>query len=81
MIAYDASTTADGMQRLRRWYAWFVRRAPRIRDLLYVGFSLLTIVAAGRVRRRRLAARRDWFVLGAGIVASRRAVVAPAVTR
>jgi signal transduction histidine kinase len=59
------------MQWLRRWYGWFVQRAPRIRDLMYIGFSLLTIVlqaTAGTGRGGWQA--RDWFVLGLGIVAS-----------
>jgi signal transduction histidine kinase len=57
------------MQRLRRWYAWFIRRAPRIRDLLYVGFSGLTIVlqAAGGKPGWHPS---DWLVIGLGAVAS-----------
>jgi signal transduction histidine kinase len=58
------------MQWLRRWYAWFVQRAPRIRDLMYIGFSLLTIVAQAVSGTRGGWQARDWFVLGAGIVAS-----------
>jgi signal transduction histidine kinase len=57
------------MQRLRRWYAWFIRRAPRIRDVLYVLFSLLTIVAQASSGRPGWHAG-DWTVLGVGIVAS-----------
>ncbi len=60
---------ADGMQRLRRWYAWFVRRAPRFRDLMFIGFSLLTIVAQAAAGRGGWDGR-GWFVLGVGIVAS-----------
>lgn len=58
------------MQRLRRWYAWFVRRAPRIRDLMYVGFSLLTIVLQATSNGRPGWAGSDWFVLGLGGIAS-----------
>jgi signal transduction histidine kinase len=61
---------ADGMQWLRRLYTWFVQRAPRIRDLMYIGFSLLTIVAQAASGTRGGWQARDWFVLGAGIVAS-----------
>ncbi|GAA1591858.1 histidine kinase [Kribbella sancticallisti] len=57
------------MQRLRRWYAWFVRRAPRFRDLTFIGFSLLTIVAQAASGGNGWQTR-DWFVLAAGIVAS-----------
>ena len=57
------------MQRLRRWYAWFVRRAPRFRDLMFIGFSLLTIVAQAASGHGGWGGR-DWFVLGAGVVAS-----------
>jgi signal transduction histidine kinase len=57
------------MQWLRRWYAWFVRRAPRIRDLMFIGFSLLTIVAQASSGRAGWGTR-SWFVLAAGIVAS-----------
>ena len=57
------------MQRLRRWYAWFVRRAPRFRDLMFIGFSLLTIVAQAASGGGGWGPR-DWFVLGAGAVAS-----------
>src|SRR5688500_9119086 len=58
------------MQRLRRWYAWFVRHAPRLRDLMYVGFSLLTIVLQATSNGRPGWAGSDWFVLGLGAVAS-----------
>lgn len=58
------------MQRLRRWYAWFVRHAPRLRDLMYVGFSLLTIVLQATSTGRPGWAGSDWFVLGLGAVAS-----------
>ena len=57
------------MRRLRRWYAWWVRHAPRLRDFLYVAFSLLTIVlqaASGSGGWNP----KDWYTLGAGIVAS-----------
>ena len=57
------------MGRLRRWYAWFIRRAPRIRDLMFIGFSLLTIVAQSASGRAGWDAR-DWVVLSVGIVAS-----------
>lgn len=57
------------MQRLRRWYAWFVRHAPRFRDLMYVGFSLLTIVAQATSGKPGWHPS-DWLVLGLGIVAS-----------
>ncbi|TDW18814.1 sensor histidine kinase [Kribbella kalugense] len=56
------------MRRLRRWYAWWVRHAPRLRDILYVGFSLLTIVAQAASGGGWSA--KDWYVLGAGVVAS-----------
>lgn len=56
------------MGRLRRWYAWWVRHAPRLRDILYVCFSLLTIVAQAAAGGNWDA--KDWYVLGAGIVAS-----------
>jgi len=58
------------MQRLRRWYAWFVRHAPRFRDLMYVGFSLLTIVLQATSNGQPGWANSDWFVLGIGVVAS-----------
>ncbi|MFC5265145.1 sensor histidine kinase [Kribbella qitaiheensis] len=57
------------MGRLRRWYAWFIRRAPRIRDLMFIGFSLLTIVAQSASGRAGWDAR-DWVVLSVGIFAS-----------
>ncbi|TCC29925.1 sensor histidine kinase [Kribbella sindirgiensis] len=57
------------MRRLRRWYAWWVRHAPRLRDILYVGFSLLTIVAQAASGGGGWSPK-DWYVLGAGIVAS-----------
>jgi len=60
---------ADKMERLRRWYAWWVRHAPRLRDILYVGFSLLTVVAQAASGDSGWGTR-DWFVLGAGVVAS-----------
>ncbi|TDD19808.1 two-component sensor histidine kinase [Kribbella turkmenica] len=57
------------MRRMRRWYAWWVRHAARLRDVLYVGFSLLTIVlqAASGAGGWGI---RGWYVLGAGTVAS-----------
>ncbi|MFI5692151.1 sensor histidine kinase [Kribbella sp. NPDC051586] len=57
------------MRRLRRWYAWWVRHAPRVRDFLYLGFSLLTIVAQAASGGGSWGPK-DWYVLGAGIVAS-----------
>ncbi|MEU4292251.1 histidine kinase, partial [Kribbella sp. NPDC026596] len=57
------------MRRLRRWYAWWVRHAPRLRDILYVGFSLLTIVAQAASGRAGWEVK-DWYVLGVGVVAS-----------
>ncbi|MFC0627557.1 sensor histidine kinase [Kribbella deserti] len=33
------------MERLRRWYAWFRRHGPRLRDLIFIGFSLLYTLA------------------------------------
>jgi signal transduction histidine kinase len=57
------------MRRLRRWYAWWVRHAPRLRDIMFVGFSLLSVVAQAASGGGGWGPR-DWFVLGAGIVAS-----------
>ncbi|MEI8408085.1 MULTISPECIES: sensor histidine kinase [unclassified Kribbella] len=57
------------MRRLRRWYAWWVRHAPRLRDFLYVGFALLTVVAQAASGGGGWGTR-DWFVLCAGVVAS-----------
>jgi signal transduction histidine kinase len=57
------------MRRLRRWYAWWVRHAPRVRDFLFVAFSLLTIVAQAASGGGGWSPK-DWYVLGAGIVAS-----------
>ncbi|TCC19457.1 sensor histidine kinase [Kribbella speibonae] len=56
------------MRRLRRWYAWWVRHAPRLRDILYVGFSLLTIVAQAASGSGW--GVKDWWTLGVGAVAS-----------
>ncbi|HZX09277.1 sensor histidine kinase [Kribbella sp.] len=56
------------MRRLRRWYAWWVRHAPRLRDILYVGFSLLTIVLQAASGPGSWP--NHWYVLAAGIVAS-----------
>ncbi|MGZ0149159.1 sensor histidine kinase [Kribbella sp. WER1] len=57
------------MRRLRRWYAWWIRHAPRLRDILYTGFSLLTIVAQAASGAGGWGIK-DWYVLGAGTVAS-----------
>ncbi|MFG1906436.1 sensor histidine kinase [Kribbella sp. NPDC048928] len=57
------------MRRLRRWYAWWVRHAPRLRDILYVCFSLLTIVLQAASGPGGWSPH-DWFVLAAGVVAS-----------
>ncbi|HWD79676.1 MAG TPA: histidine kinase [Kribbella sp.] len=57
------------MRRLRDWYAWWIRHAPRLRDILYVGFSLLTIVLQAASGGGGWSPK-DWYVLGAGIVAS-----------
>src|SRR5215211_4986826 len=56
------------MRRLRRWYAWWIRHAPRLRDIMFVGFSLLTVVA--QAASGATWAINDWYVLGAGVVAS-----------
>ena len=58
------------MGRLRRWYAWFIRRSPRIRDLIFVAFSLLTIVAQASSTPGQGWNARSWFLLAVGIVAS-----------
>ena len=57
------------MRRLRRWYAWWVRHAARVRDCLYVGVSLLTIVLQAASGGGGWDVK-DWYVLGAGVVAS-----------
>ncbi|WP_329483773.1 histidine kinase [Kribbella sp. NBC_01484] len=57
------------MRRLRRWYAWWVRHAARLRDFLFVGFSLLTIVAQAATGGGGWTIK-DWYVLGVGVVAS-----------
>jgi len=57
------------MRRLRRWYAWWVRHAPRLRDIMFVGFSLLTVVAQAASGGSGWGPR-DWYVLCAGVVAS-----------
>ncbi|WBQ04847.1 sensor histidine kinase [Kribbella sp. CA-293567] len=57
------------MQRLKRWYAWFVRRAPRFRDLMFVGISLLTIVAQASSGQSGWQPS-NWLVVGLGTVAS-----------
>ncbi|GAA1149573.1 hypothetical protein GCM10009630_54990 [Kribbella jejuensis] len=54
---------------MREWYAWWARYAPRLRDILYVGFSLLSIVAQAASGGGGWSPK-DWYVLGAGIVAS-----------
>ncbi|GAB2678896.1 histidine kinase [Kribbella swartbergensis] len=54
---------------MRRWYAWWIRHAPRLRDLLFVGFGLLTVVAQAASGGNGWQSR-DWFVFGAGVVAS-----------
>ena len=56
------------MRRLRRWYAWWIRHAPRLRDILFVGFSLLTVVAQAASGGGWTG--KDWYVLGAGVIAS-----------
>lgn len=56
------------MRRLRRWYAWWVRHAPRVRDILFIGFSLMTIVLQAASGGGWTI--QDWYVLGAGVVAS-----------
>ncbi|MGC4943779.1 sensor histidine kinase [Kribbella sp. DT2] len=56
--------------RFGRWYAWFLRHAPRFRDLMYIGFSLLSIVAQAASTEQGAWQGRSWFVLGAGVVAS-----------
>ncbi|GAA1534913.1 histidine kinase [Kribbella lupini] len=69
---------ADRMRWLRRWftrfgrwYAWFLRHAPRFRDLIYIGFSLLTIVAqAAGAGGREGWITKSWIVLGIGVLAS-----------
>ncbi|MEV0286287.1 histidine kinase [Kribbella sp. NPDC050820] len=58
-------------RRLQRWHAWLSRHAPRLRDILFVGFSLLTIVAqAASTGADAGWDTKSWFVLGAGVVAS-----------
>ena len=57
------------MRRLRRWYAWWVRHAARLRDVLYVVFSLITVVLQASTSGGGWGIR-DWFVLGVGVVAS-----------
>jgi signal transduction histidine kinase len=57
------------MRRLRRWYAWWIRHAPRLRDIMFVGFSLVTIVAQAASGGNGWGGR-DWYVLGVGVVAS-----------
>ena len=57
------------MRRLRRWYAWWVRHAARLRDVLYAGFSLLTVVLQAASDGAGWGIK-DWYVLGAGVVAS-----------
>ena len=57
------------MRRLRRWYAWWVRHAARLRDFLYVGVSLLSIVAQAASGGGGWTIK-DWYVVGVGVVAS-----------
>jgi signal transduction histidine kinase len=57
------------MRRLRRWYAWWLRYAARLRDIMFVGFSLITVVAQAASGRGGWDSH-DWFVFGAGVVAS-----------
>ncbi|MDX2969134.1 sensor histidine kinase [Kribbella solani] len=57
------------MRRLRRWYAWWLRHAARLRDVMYVGFSLMTIVLQAASGSGGWSVK-DWYVLGAGVVAS-----------
>src|SRR4051794_15553529 len=63
------SNYSDRMRRLRRWYAWWIRHAPRLRDIMFVGFSLVTIVAQAASGGNGWGGR-DWYVLGVGVVAS-----------
>ncbi|WP_405063805.1 histidine kinase [Kribbella sp. NBC_01505] len=56
------------MRRLRRWYAWWRTHAPRIRDFLYVAFSLLTVVAQASMGNGW--DLRGWVVLAAGVISS-----------
>lgn len=58
------------MERLRRWIAWFVRRSPRLRDLAFIGFSLLTIGLQAGSTPGEGWNTRSWYVLGVGLVAS-----------
>jgi signal transduction histidine kinase len=57
------------MRRLRRWYAVWVRYAPRLRDICYVLFSLLTIVLQSASGSKGFAITH-FYVLASGIVAS-----------
>lgn len=54
------------MQRLRRWYAWWRTHAPRIRDFLYIAFSLLAVVAQASTGSGWTP--KDWVVLATGLI-------------
>lgn len=54
---------------MRRWYAWWVRMGPRLRDIIFVGFSLLTIVLQAASGSKGFAITH-WHVLIGGVVAS-----------
>jgi signal transduction histidine kinase len=55
------------MQRLRRWHAWFVRRSPRIRDLVFIGFSLLVAAIQASALSGHGWSARSWFVLAVAV--------------
>src|SRR3954454_10244405 len=63
------SNYSDRMRRLRRWYAWWIRNGPRLRDIMFVGLRLPTIVAQAASGGNGWGGR-DWYVLGVGVVAS-----------
>lgn len=65
-----ARNYAGRVKRMRRWYAWLVKHAPRIRDLLYVGFSLLTVLAQTLSMAGSQSTARSVAVIGSGAVAS-----------
>jgi signal transduction histidine kinase len=56
------------MGRLRSWYAWWIRHAPRLRDFLYVGFSLLTVVLQSATGKGWTP--KGWYMLAIGVIAS-----------
>ncbi|MGW6278866.1 sensor histidine kinase [Kribbella sp. NPDC055071] len=56
------------MGQLRTWHAWWVRHAPRMRDFLYMAFSLLTSVLQATTGNSW--GPKDWYELGIGVVAS-----------